>query len=151
MAESFICKCCREQKLKNIRLKDNQEYCNSIICQRARKNEWQKRKMAHDQQYREQQQECLSDWRKNRPLDQYQRKYRQEHPDYVQQNREQQLQRNRKHCALLDLVKIVKMDASASVKSSSYFMGPTSSQAPGVITNMDALFVQLTVLQKNAP
>jgi hypothetical protein len=151
MAETFICKCCREQKLKNIRLKGNQEYCNSIKCQRARKNEWHKRKTAQDQQYREQQHDCLIDWRKNRPLDQYQRKYRQEHLDYVQQNREQQRQRNRKHYALLDLAKIVKMDASASNKSSSYFMGPTSIQMPGIIANMDALFVQLTILQKHAP
>ena len=151
MAETFICRCCHEQRPKNIRLKGNQEYCSRIACQRARKNDWQKRKMVQDGQYREQQYECLSHWRKHRPLDQYQRKYRQDHPDYVQRNRAQQLQRNRKHYALLDLLKIVKMDASTPVKSNGYFMKPTRSEAPGKTVNMDALFVQLTVLQTHAP
>jgi hypothetical protein len=149
MAETFICKCCHEQKPKNIRLKGNQEYCNSIACQRARKNEWQRRKMAQDPQYREQQYECQRHWRKNRPLDQFQKRYRRQHPHYVQKNREQQQLRNRKRAALLGLLDIVKMDASKSVKSSAYFASPTRIEAPGHIANLDALFVQLTVLQKN--
>jgi hypothetical protein len=50
---------------------------------------------------------------------------------------------------LLDLLDIVKMDASMSVKSSAYFTSPTRTEAPGQMVHMDALFLQLTVLQKN--
>jgi hypothetical protein len=105
--------------------------------------------MAQDPQYREQQYECQRHWRMNRPLDQYQKQYRRQHPRYVQKNREQQQLRNRKHTALLGLLDIVKMDASMSVKSSAYFASPTRIEAPGQMAHMDALFLQLTVLQKN--
>ena len=48
MQAKFICKNCGKEKQANPRLKSNQRYCNEQACQRARKAEWHKRKMATD-------------------------------------------------------------------------------------------------------
>jgi hypothetical protein len=49
-------------------------------------------------------------WRKNYPSDQYQRTYRENHPDYVKRNREKQGERNRRHRRVTS-ERIVKTDA----------------------------------------
>lgn len=143
MANTFVCKSCGKRKPANIRLKDTQHYCNEKDCGRARKAAWQKDKMAKDPQYRSRQLECLRTWRKKRPLDQYQKLYRQDHPDYVRKNRELQRIRNRNREQ-----KIVKMDAlkEPTDKSMTYIMHPFKMDASGKIVKMDALIVQLTDL-----
>ena len=148
---TFICKHCHELKPANIRLKGHQLYCDSLECQRARKAAWQKSKVATDPQYHTQQSEALRDWRKKKPLDQYQKEYRQNHPEYVQRNRELQKVRNQKRSSRLACLKIVKMDAyqnPSSEKSTSYIMKPYKLDASGKIVKMDALLVQLTDLQQ---
>ncbi len=93
----FICKNCHEEKDSNCRLKDgNKQYCGKAECQRARKAAWQRGKMRNNSKYRDKQKEYLKQWRKRRPLDQYQKQYRQSHPDYVEKNRQQQRLRNNK-------------------------------------------------------
>lgn len=151
MTETFICKFCHKQKPKNIRLKGTQGYYKDIMCQRARKNEWQKKKMVQDPHYHPQQYECLDHWRKMRPLDQYHRRLRQQHPSYVQKNRKQQILRHRKRTALLSLFSIVKMDASTPVRSNAYVMGPSRINASEKVVNVGALFDQLAVLPNNTP
>jgi predicted phosphohydrolase len=110
MTSEFICKHCHKLKSAKIRLKGNQEYCSDPECQRARKALWQKNKMTNDPQYQAQQIECIRKWRKKRPLDNYQKQYRQEHPEYVNRNRELQRIRNSKRANQLEYRKIVKMD-----------------------------------------
>ena len=151
MTSEFICKNCHKLKPANIRLKGNQEYCSDPECQRARKAAWQKDKMANDPQYRAQQIECIRKWRKNRPLDKYQKQYRQEHPQYVERNRELQRIRNNQRAKQLEFRKIVKMDPlkRPSEKSSIYLMNPYKMDSFGKIVKMDALIVQLTDLHRN--
>jgi hypothetical protein len=148
MATTFVCENCGRSKPANIRLKNPQHYCGDKDCQRARKAAWQKEKMAEDPEYHSRQLECLRTWRKERPLDQYQKQYRQEHPDYVRKNRELQRIRNRKHTKQADGQKIVKMDTlkAPSDKSMTYIMNPFRMDASGKIVKMDALIVQLTDL-----
>jgi len=151
MATTFICRHCRELKPVNHRLKGHQQYCDAPACQRARKAAWQKSKIAADPLYRAQQIEALCDWRKKRPLHQYQKEYRDSHPEYVQRNRELQKNRNQKRSSRLACLKIVKMDAyqnPISEKPASYIMKPYKVDASGKIVKMDALFVQLTNLQE---
>ena len=149
MAALFLCKNCHELKPANHRLKGNQEYCSASACQRARKAAWQKNKMATDLTYRGRQKECLRRWRKARPLDQYQKQYRLQHPEYVAKNRQLQRIRNKKRLNSQNDQKIVKMDAlkKPSKKSNTYLMNPYKVDASGKIVKMDTLIVQLTDLQ----
>ena len=41
----------------------NQKYCSSKECQRVRKTEWQRKKMANDEDYRKNQADCQQRWR----------------------------------------------------------------------------------------
>ena len=149
MAIMFMCKHCNSLKPANIRLKGTQRYCSQRDCQRARKAAWQKDKMAHDPRYRAQQHSCIRAWRKKRPLDQYQKHYRLEHPEYVKRNRQLQKIRNEKRSKQLTVQKIVKMDAlkKPGEKSKAYLMSPYKMDDSGKIVKMDPLIVQLSHLQ----
>ena len=52
--------------------------------------------MVQDASYRQRQRKALQDWRKNKPQYLYQRKYRENNPEYVRKNRAQQSERNRR-------------------------------------------------------
>ncbi len=138
MQRSFVCKACNQEKPGNPKLKGNQHYCGAVVCQRARKAAWQKEKMASDAQYRADQIACLERWRKQRPLDQYQRRYRSEHPAYVHKNRLAQIGRNRKRAL------IVKMDALRTSKSNLCMLTPLKRSRHGKIVKMDAFVVELS-------
>jgi hypothetical protein len=137
-------------------LKGEQEYCDDPECQRARKAAWQKEKKVKDLEYRARQIECLKRWRESRPLHQYQREYRENHPDYVARNREQQRIRNRKRRTQPDSTedkKIVKMDAlpGRPILSGTYALTPWEVDASRKVVKMDALIVELAVLQGDMP
>jgi hypothetical protein len=150
MMQLFRCKNCGARKPANPRLKGNQNYCRESKCQRARKADWQRNKLAKDAEYRDQQKENLEQWRKKKPADQYQRHYREQHPEYVRRNREQQRIRNRKHRTTVSEKKIVKMDAFGNPieKSTTYIMKPYSMDRHGKIVKMDTLIVQLQPFQE---
>jgi hypothetical protein len=149
MALTFECKNCHQERIKNIRLKTDQEYCSAIACQRARKKAWQQHKMAQDQLYRQQQEDCLQQWRRHRPLHLYQKEYRQQHPAYVVKNRKQQLGRNRKRAVLRSLFRIVKMDASTQNRTINYIINPRQGSCGKKIVKMDALLLQVAVLDQD--
>ena len=70
-----------------------QKYCSREECQRARKNHWQRDKLASDEDYRLNQSDCHANWAEKNPG--YWKQYREKHPEYVQRNREKQRERNR--------------------------------------------------------
>jgi hypothetical protein len=155
MQSTFICQHCRKEKPSNPRLKGHQRYCGEAGCQRARKRVWQQERMACDESYRQRQKACLQAWRKKRLLHDYQRQYRESHPEYVAQNRRQQLRRNRKRSQaekLSESEKIVKMDAlqRRSIKSGTYLLCPYDMEASEKIVKMDALVVELNVFSKHS-
>ena len=90
MQPFFTCKGCDQKKLANPRLKGQQEYCGDAACQRARKTAWQKKRMAENASYQAKQTACVKKWRTSRPLYQYQRAYRETHPEYIAMNRQKQ-------------------------------------------------------------
>lgn len=67
-----------------------QAYCSSTDCQRSRKRRWQQNKLETDPDYRGNQQDAQRAWHDRNP--DYWRKYRESHPEYVQQNRARQRQ-----------------------------------------------------------
>jgi hypothetical protein len=150
MQATFICHHCHQKKLFNPRLKGQQRYCGATVCQRARKRVWQAEKMVSDESYRQRQRACLKQWRKKRPLHEYQRQYRQNHPEYVAKNRSQQILRNRERSKVREVAepqKIVKMDTLQipSIKSGIYLLCPYDMDGSEKIVKMDALLVELHV------
>ena len=153
MPVQLICKSCSLPKPPNLRLKGSQHYCGDPKCQRARKREWQKQKMATDAHYREHHLAAHKRWCKRRPLHCYQAQYRQTHPHYVEKNRDQQRRRNqqrRKQAVAARVEPIVKMDALADIKSGTYLLTPYAADASPKIVKMGAYLVQLQFLQPDA-
>ena len=149
MQNMITCKNCGHEVPANFRLKGNQRYCSDPKCQRRRKRAWQKDAMATDKKYRAKQIVCLKRWRKERPLHRYQKQYRDNHPEYVEKNRQKQRLRNdkrrRQRVQLTPLEKIVKMDAfqNQPIKSGVYWLAPFAMDTSKKIVKMDALLVEL--------
>jgi hypothetical protein len=132
------CKNCKRDFPVNPRTR-NHQYCNRAECQRARKREWQKQKMANDKDYRANQSDAVKRWREKHP--QYWKNYRKAHPEYTEKNREKQRERNKKPASILQ--KIAKMD-SIEVKnhgfSGRYRIIPLADDG---IAKMDSIVVQI--------
>lgn len=145
MKKTIICKNCGQQKLANIRLKGKQQYCGDSDCQRARKAAWQRENMEKDADYRNRQQQSVKRWQQQYPWHRYMHQYRQEHPDYVNDNRKKQTVRNQQCRQRANQKKIVKMDALSNQpeKTMNFIMTPFKMDASKTIVKMDALFVQL--------
>lgn len=114
MADYFYCNHCDKRTLKNPRLKEGQKYCGRKSCQQARKNKWERAKLKKDASSHKSRLAQKARWRKDYKADQYQKVYRQNHPDYVKDKREQQQLRNKNaQKALSEFLNanIVKTDA----------------------------------------
>ena len=70
----------------------HQQYCSAPECQKTRRRLTQKRKMAEDLDYRDNQKRSQKQWRDSHPS--YWRSYRAANPEYAQRNRERQRERN---------------------------------------------------------
>lgn len=95
MPPTITCKNCGNTVPRNPRLKKKQKYCSAEECQKARRRHWKTTQYHQDDTYRA---KCLAQqkqWRVCYPADQYQKTYREKHPDYVLRNRELQRQRNK--------------------------------------------------------
>jgi hypothetical protein len=106
--------------------------------------------------YRAKQIACLVRWRKEHLLHRYQKQYRDDHPEYVEKNREKQRLRNDKRrqqrVQLTPLEKIVKMDAfqNQPIKSGVYWLAPYAMDTSKKIVKMDALLVELKKFHDNS-
>jgi len=72
----------------------HQQYCSNHECQRARKRLWQKQKLVKDVDYSENQKASQKAWRARHS--EYMREYRKSSPGYVDRNRSQQRERNKR-------------------------------------------------------
>lgn len=118
----------------------NQIYCSAPECQRERRRIWQQEKRRTDPDYRDNQYRSHKDWAKDNQA--YWGKYRDDHPDYTERNRNQQQSRNQKR----QEVPIAKMDVSAPVfplPSGRYRLTPVTD---GRFAKMGAWIVEITVL-----
>jgi len=149
MPKTIICKNCVKQVPANIRLKGTQQYCGEPDCQRARKAAWHRAKKVKEADYCTRQKQCAKNWRENKPAHKYQDLYRQDHPDYVAKNREQQRVRNQKRRNQSSQQKIVKMDAlqDQPEKTMDFILTSYQMDASKKIVKMDTLLVQLTAFQ----
>ena len=92
----FTCRQCGKTLPRNPRLKKNakQSYCNAPKCKQAKKSGRKKERYHTDPVYRQQHLDRQKIWRSNRPAHEYQKQYRESHPEYVDRNRELQAKRN---------------------------------------------------------
>ena len=87
-----------------------QTVCLSPGCQRRRRSEYHRNKIATDHGYRQQCADSQKNWRENNP--EYQHRYRREHEAYTERNRQKQRGRNQKR----KLALIVKNNLAIDVK-----------------------------------
>lgn len=150
MPTTFRCQNCGLEKDANYRLKE-QKYCADKKCQRVRKRNYHKQKMAEDEKYRRDHLQSITDWRTHKSCAQYQKNYRDRHPDYVRKNREQQRRRNqnrRRREVISSPPVIVKGDACNSIKSGTYLLTPCCwVNASEVIVKVDSCVVELSIFQ----
>ena len=108
--------------------------------------------MLSDEVFREKQKEYIKQWRRKKPAHQYMSNYRQNHPEYVEMNRQKQKERN---LACRDkqnqgkAEKIVKVDALAlsTTRTNTYEMTSFRKDPLGKIVKVDTLMVQLKQIQ----
>jgi len=118
----------------------SQRYCSKARCQKARRNQWRKRKLLDDPDYRDNQRDAQKRWREGHK--DYWGEYRGSHPDYVERNRKLQGERNHKRRGSL----IAKRDESRtrdSMRSGYYRLIPAEGD---VIAKRDEYLVKLDVL-----
>ncbi len=149
MSKYFYCKHCEQRKRKNPRLKNNQSYCGTKACQQAWKNKWEREKIKKDPVYHASRKEQKAKWRKECPVDAYQRYYRQSHPEYDQRNRELQKSRNleaKKRQLEHPVSNIVKTDPltpGTPILSGLYAIYPYKTGLDKKIVKTDPLIVEL--------
>ncbi len=86
MKPTFIRLHCGQDYERNPRIKKGQQYCNARKCQNERILLWKRKKYATSEDYREQCRQWQIDWWKKRPVDQYQKEYRDKNSAYVMRN-----------------------------------------------------------------
>jgi len=145
MVQKKRCSHCKKIFKPNPRV-PNQQYCSDPKCQKARKREWQKRKMEEDEEYRQNQKDAQKRWRQKNP--DYWKEYRKKNQEYSDRNKEQQAARNNKRKMNVSQSEqsIAKMDMkinSNTVISGIYKMFPVPSPE---IAKMDPIFVKIEMI-----
>ena len=139
--ENSICLHCLRVFKPNPRVK-RQKYCNNKPCRRARRALWQRRKMARDADYRENQYRCQKQWHERHPG--YYSDYRKDHPEYTRRNNAMQQLRNARRSNDKQSKVIAKMDSLLrpyySRKGAIFRLIPQDSR---MIAKMDSLRVKL--------
>ncbi len=146
----FYCRYCGKRTRKNPRIKNNnQNCCGSRRCQQSRKNLWEKKKLKNDVIYNAKRKSQKANWRKKRPVDKYQKEYRDSHPFYAESNRNRQRLRN-KNASKIALEnknrKIVKTDALTSespIREGLYEILPFTMRPGKKIVKTDTLIVEI--------
>ena len=104
-----VCACCHNA-FNPSPFHPKQTVCASPECQRRRRSDSHRKRIATDSDYRQTCIESRKKWRNNHPG--YQRSYRSKHEAYVERNRQKQQQRNQKR----QLALIVKNNLAIDLK-----------------------------------
>jgi len=83
-------RCCRycQKSFQPSKFQPLQTVCGEAVCQRRRRTDYHRQKIAADPEYRNVCRDSRRKWRSRNP--EYWRRYRNEHPDAVARNRERQ-------------------------------------------------------------
>jgi len=117
----------------------NQCYCGSADCQKARKREWQKKKLRSDPDYRENQAAAQKAWRQRNKG--YWKEYRKNNQTYGERNRLCQRERNRQRRMI---AKMDELRAKSLISPGRYRLVPLY----GKVAKMDELIVEIGVVAR---
>lgn len=146
----FRCRCCGRRFRRNNRIKgNNQHYCNSQACQRKRKSEWAKQKYWNDESHRIKKLAYTSEHKARTSRSEYQRDYRENHPEYVKRCRDSQRKNYRKRVRKQVFENIVNLDALHGVNIRERGICVMYRVKEKNIVNLDALSLYDTELQSN--
>ena len=84
---SKLCACCG-LPFRPVSQVPDQTYCSEPACQRARRQAWNRQKLANDPDYRDNKKRAQRDWMDRNP--DYWRQYRANHPANAEKNRRYQ-------------------------------------------------------------
>ena len=113
---SRTCLGCREDFIPRNNV-PSQRYCGRKECQRKRRSDWQRRKMAEDADYWEHQEKARKNWKEHHR--DYMRRYRQSHPTYRERENRQRRERRQRAAGVgvtADMQCAVNMDVCMSEK-----------------------------------
>lgn len=119
----------------------NQTYCSSPACQRARRSQWMRMKVAEDPDYREYRQHANRAWHSRHP--DYWRTYRKNHPEYAERNRNRQ----RADPHAIDASDLAKTYASTPL-AGIYRIAPIAAPGPA---KSDTWIVEITRVCADCP
>ena len=128
--------------LKNVTC---QRYCSNADCQKARRNQWRKRKLLTDGDYRGNQHDAQKRWRESHK--DYWCRYRASHPDYVERNRMLQRERNHRRRGTL-IAKSDELSIRNPMRSGYYRLIPAWGEG---IAKRDEYLVKLDILPCTYP
>jgi hypothetical protein len=137
------CLCCKRGLIAHPAVA-HQQYCSDPECQKARKRNWQKEKLARDPDYRANQAEAQRQWRSRNKG--YWREYRRRNPGYAQKNRIDQRERNRRKRSGSGIAKMDELKGKTVIRSGRYRLVPLGH--PG-IAKMDELIVEIGVIAES--
>ena len=120
-----------------------QQYCSAVECQKTRRRLTQKRKMAEDPDYRDNQKRAQKQWRDTHQS--YWRNYRIAHPEYVQRNLERQRERNslRRGQPCREIAKMNELPRKSPFISGKFMLAPFPVNG---VAKMGELLVEITAI-----
>jgi hypothetical protein len=128
--------------LKNVAC---QRYCSKADCQKARRNQWRKKKLLTDPDYRGNQHDAQKRWRESHKG--YWSRYRASHPGYVERNRALQRERNHRRRGAL-IAKRDELRGRNSMRSGFYRLIVAGGEG---IAKSDEYLVKLDILPATYP
>lgn len=121
-----------------------QKFCGNRDCQRERKRRWQRKKMAQDQDYRENKAAAQKDWLRRNPH--YWRNYRKRNPAAVEKNRCQQRKRNQQRLKPQSIIaKKDELEGGPVLLPGIYRL---TLQQDGMIAKKDELLIQISSISR---
>ena len=136
------CECCQRRFIPHPAVR-HQQYCSDPECQKTRKRDWQKEKLASDGDYRANQAAAQREWR-SRNGD-YWREYRKRNPAYTEGNRIRQRERNRRRRSGSGIANMDELRGKIVIRSGRYRLVPLCNLG---VAKMDELIVEIGVIAR---
>ena len=133
-----------QQVFQPARYHSQQVVCSQPPCQRQRRRDYQRQKIASDPVYRQVALDSSQKWRRAHPG--YWKQYRQHHPEQAERNRQGQQRRDQKRRFL----SLANNNLAVDLKHSAaevWLLGPTA----GRLANNNLATCQVLIFQSSAP
>lgn len=137
------CRYC-QQVFQPVPYHPQQLVCSQAACQRQRRRDYQRQKIASDAVYRQVSRDSSQKWRRAHPG--YWKRYRQSHPEQAERNRQRQQRRDQKR----RLVNLANNNLAVDLKHSAaevWLLGPAARH----LANNNLATCQVMIFQSPTP